>query len=89
MKVYLVQHGESKSEMEDPERPLTKKGREAVGSVAGYLARLGTDIDQIIHSGRLRASQTAELFANRLSPSQGVCEKRGLVPLMILKQQNG
>jgi len=81
MKVYLVQHGEAKSEAEDPERPLTQKGKQAVESVARYVASLGLEVAEIVHSGRLRAKQTAEIFANHLSPAQGVKEETGLSPL--------
>lgn len=81
MKVYLVQHGESKSEIEDPERPLTQKGKEVVGSVASYVAPLGAEVAQVVHSGRIRAKQTAELFAQYLSPTQGVREEKELGPL--------
>jgi len=81
MEIYLVQHGESKSETEDPERPLTEKGKEAVESVASYVAPLGVEVAQVIHSGRLRAKQTAELFAQYLSPPQGIKQEGGLGPL--------
>lgn len=81
MEVYLVQHGESKPESEDPERPLTDKGRGEVESVARYIAERGAKVSQILHSGRLRAKQTAELFARYLVPAQGVAEQRGLAPL--------
>jgi phosphohistidine phosphatase len=81
MKVYLVQHGEAKPEAEDPQRPLTEKGKEAVNSVARYLAALGLEVAQIAHSGRLRAKQTAELFSQHLSPPHGVKEEKGLAPL--------
>jgi phosphohistidine phosphatase len=81
MVIYLVQHGESKSETEDQERPLTEKGKEAVESVASYVAPLGVEVAQVIHSGRLRAKQTAELFTHYLSPPQGVKEETGLGPL--------
>jgi len=81
MKIYLVQHGEAKSEKEDPERPLTDKGKEEVESVACYAAKCGIEVAEILHSGRLRAKQTAELFAQYLSPSQGVTEAKGLAPL--------
>jgi phosphohistidine phosphatase len=80
MEIYLVQHGEAKSESEDPERPLTGNGRQAVESVAHYIASLGVVVTQILHSGRLRARQTAELFAQYLSPAQGVKEEMGLGP---------
>lgn len=81
MKVYLVQHGEAKPETEDPERPLSEKGKETVESVAGYLAAVGVEVTQILHSGRLRAKQTAELFARYLAPVQGIRDEKGLGPL--------
>jgi phosphohistidine phosphatase len=34
MKLYLVQHGQAKSKAEDPQRPLTERGREGVMRVA-------------------------------------------------------
>jgi phosphohistidine phosphatase len=81
MEIYLVQHGEPKPESEHPERPLTDKGKAEVESVARYVARQGVEVAQIFHSGRLRAKQTAELFARHLVPAQGVTEQKGLGPL--------
>lgn len=81
MEVYLVQHGEAKPESEDPQRPLTDKGRTEVESIARYVASLGVEVPQILHSGRLRAKQTAELFAQHLMPPEGVSEEKGLGPL--------
>jgi phosphohistidine phosphatase len=81
MKIYLVQHGEAKSEKEAPERPLTNKGKQEVDLVARYVARCGIEVTEILHSSRLRAKQTAELFAQYLSPPQGIREVEGLAPL--------
>jgi len=81
MEVYLVQHGEAKPESEDPERPLTDKGRAEVESVARYVAGLGIEVSRILHSGRLRTKQTAEILAQHLVPPQGVLEQGGLGPL--------
>jgi len=81
MEIYLVQHGEAKSETEDPERPLTNKGRKKVVPSARYVAALGIEVAQILHSGRLRAKQTAEIFAQFLSPPQGIREQEELAPL--------
>ena len=81
MKVYLVQHGEAKSEKEDPERPLTDKGKEDVESIAHYVAKCKIEVAEILHSGKLRSKQTAELFAQYLSPLKGIREVEGLAPL--------
>jgi len=80
MHLYLVQHGQPKAESEDSQRPLTDKGKSEVESVARHIANSGVTIHRIFHSGKLRARQTAELFAQYLAPAQGVAEKSGLGP---------
>jgi len=81
MRLYLVQHGEARREEEDPSRPLTESGRIEVERVAEFLARAGVKVDRILHSGRLRAAQTAEILARYLGPSKGVEGAEGLDPL--------
>jgi phosphohistidine phosphatase len=81
MRLYLVQHGEAKREEEDPSRPLTENGEVNVERVAEFLARAGVKVDGILHSGRLRAAQTAEMLARHLRPSKGVESAEGLDPL--------
>jgi phosphohistidine phosphatase SixA len=76
--VYLVQHGETKLESEDPERPLADKGRSEVESVARHIANSGVTINRIFHSGRLGAKQRAEIFAQHATPDQGVVQRSGL-----------
>ena len=79
--VYLVQHGEAKPEHEDPSRPLTERGREEVGLVASIASALNLKIDIIIHSGKLRARQTAEIIAEKLKPNEFSEFSEGLAPL--------
>jgi len=81
MEIYLVQHGEAKSETEDPERPLTNRGKKEVESSARHATALGIEVAQILHSGKLRATQTAEILAHFLSPPQGIKEEKELAPL--------
>lgn len=78
MEIYLVQHGKAKSKEEDLERPLTEEGRNEVTSVARHAAKMGLKVSQILHSGKLRAKQTAEILAKNLSPEEGVKEGEGL-----------
>lgn len=80
MNLYLVQHGEARSETVDPERSLTGSGRDEVGHVARVAARIGISPLRIIHSGKTRARQTAEIMAESLSPPQGVEQHKGLGP---------
>ncbi len=81
MKVYLVQHGEAKPETENPQRPLTDKGKEEVKLVARQVATLGIKVSEIFHSDKLRAKETAEILAQFLSPSGSIKEIKGLAPL--------
>ena len=64
MRVYLVQHGLAKDESEDAARPLSAQGREDVTRTAGFLSLFEKPKPaKILHSGKLRAEQTAEMFA--------------------------
>jgi phosphohistidine phosphatase len=80
MNLYLVQHGEAKTEEEDPERALNQRGAEAVERIAAWAAKVGIQVDQIRHSGKRRAQQTAEILADRIAPNQGVVPVSGLKP---------
>jgi phosphohistidine phosphatase len=67
MRLYLVQHGQAKAEDEDPERPLTTDGAEDVARVARRaIEQLGVRPHQVVHSGKTRARQTAEVWARLL-----------------------
>lgn len=68
MKLYLVQHGEAASKEVDPERPLTNQGRLDVERMGAFLKRSGVQVRRVIHSGKLRAQQTAELLATFVAP---------------------
>lgn len=80
MQVYLVQHGEAKAEAEDPARPLTDRGREEVRWVARHAALISLPVAEILHSGKLRAQQTAAIMAEHLWPSRGVREVDHMAP---------
>jgi phosphohistidine phosphatase len=81
MELYLVQHGEAKSKAEDPQRPLTERGREEVQRVAAFTAKAGLKVNQIRHSGKRRAEETASILAEHLSPAEGVLAIPGLAPM--------
>ena len=81
MKLYLTQHGEAKSEAEDPERSLTEKGKKEVITVSRVASGLNIKPSQIYHSGKLRAKQTAEIIASALKiPILSVQATQGLNP---------
>ena len=80
MQIYLVQHRPSKNETQDPLRNLTDEGRRVVERMAEYLAGTGISIDHIEHSEKLRARQTAEILASKLTPRDGTVQAPGLAP---------
>ncbi len=80
MRLYLMRHGEAKSEEEDPERPLSSRGREDVDRVSRAVVKKGMTASRVFHSNKLRAKQTAEILARNVVPTEGICEMNGLGP---------
>ncbi len=81
MALYLVQHGKSLSADVDPDRGLSEEGISEVKRVAEMARNHGIRVSCIKHSGKKRASQTADIFASALNPDHGTQEMRGLNPL--------
>ena len=80
MSIYLVRHGEAESERNNPERPLTRLGREDVERIARRAATKSVRVSAIFHSGIFRAKQTADIMAEHLQPVLGVQPLPGLLP---------
>lgn len=68
-RIYFAQHGLAVDKKDDPERPLSKDGIDQSKIVAKFLQGSETPLDSIFHSGKLRAAQTAEIFATALNIS--------------------
>ena len=67
MRLYLVQHARAKSREEDAGRPLSDAGTADVSRMGAFLASHGgVRPGRIMHSGKLRAQQTAEALAGHL-----------------------
>lgn len=80
MRLFLVRHGESGPGSPDSLRTLTAAGRADVTRLADRAARAGVRVEQIRHSGLVRARETAEILARRLRPDHGVEPMGGLAP---------
>ena len=81
MKLYLIQHGEAKSEAEDPERSLTARGEKEIVAISKMAGGLQIRPSKIYHSGKLRAKQTAEIIASALKISNSLVQSvQGLNP---------
>ncbi len=81
MHIYLVQHGAAVPKDENEERPLSDQGRDDINKVASFLARSGVSVPRVIHSGKLRAMETALLLSGVIGPGNMVEEaETGLAP---------
>ena len=65
MALYLVQHGQSLSEEQDPERGFSQEGYADVNRIADVARGYGVRPAAIKHSGKKRARQTAEMLPRR------------------------
>ncbi|MEM3506263.1 MAG: phosphohistidine phosphatase SixA [Candidatus Bathyarchaeia archaeon] len=81
MKLYLVQHAEAKKEDEDPARPISEKGWKDLEKISNFLKNKGIKLTKILHSGKLRAKQTAEKLSEVVHSIEGVKEVNSLAPL--------
>lgn len=82
MKLYLVQHAESKRKEEDHTRSLSDRGWKDIRKTANYAKEhLHIKVEQIVHSGKLRAKQTAEVLADHLNPPKAIITATNLEPL--------
>jgi phosphohistidine phosphatase len=79
MEIFLVRHGEARHESEDARRSLSEQGRRDVDAVARAAARK-IQIAAILHSDKLRARETAEIFGRLVAPKNGVRQITGLAP---------
>jgi phosphohistidine phosphatase len=80
MPLYLVRHGEAHLEAADSDRPLTEAGNATVDGMAQLAAAFFIPVSQILHSGKTRSRQTAEIFSRHLKPSEGVAEIAAINP---------
>jgi phosphohistidine phosphatase len=67
MRVYLVRHGEAKSEQQDPDRPLNRNGRQQAQKMAEFLRKRKLGRLEVWHSDKARARQTAQLLTEGLT----------------------
>ena len=80
MQLFLVQHAKSLSKEQDPRRPISPEGRAETEHMAEQLRAAGVRVEKILHSGKLRARESAEIFAEALRPPQGTAETSGMKP---------
>ncbi len=63
-----MQHGDAVPKNEDSARPLSSNGLRDIKRVAETMAKKDVLIQRIVHSGKLRAEQTAKIISEKLAP---------------------
>jgi phosphohistidine phosphatase len=78
--VFLVHHADALAAEVDHTRPLSLLGREQALRVAQLAAQRNCKPEQVWHSGKLRARQTAEAWLLNVNPLASFAAVRGLQP---------
>jgi phosphohistidine phosphatase len=81
MALYLVQHGKCLNKSEDPEKGLSAQGKMETERIADVAKGYQVKVSRIVHSGKKRARETAEIMASVLSPTNGLEPRQGMNPL--------
>lgn len=66
MRYYFAQHGKALSSDIDVTRSLSPEGIDETQTIAETLKRNSAFISRLVHSGKERAAQTAQIFASAL-----------------------
>lgn len=79
MKLYLVQHGISVPEEQDPQKPLSEEGRSQTGKTARFLKEKNIKVENIWHSTKARSVQTAQMISEAVTHTK-MTERNDLNP---------
>ncbi|MEE8349027.1 MAG: phosphohistidine phosphatase SixA [Acidobacteriota bacterium] len=80
MRIYLAHHGKAKSREEDPSRPLTPEGVEETTDMIALLSKIDLSISHILHSGKARAQETADILVQGIQHTPIIEAIEGLAP---------
>lgn len=80
MRLVLVRHGDAAPGSDDDTRPLTRKGRAEIQLLTMFLHTSGISVQEVFHSGKVRAKETAEILAASVGNLQRAEEMAGLHP---------
>lgn len=80
MKLFLMRHGDAVPAYEDSRRPLSERGRAQVEAVAQRVTGVLQEGLRVLHSPKLRASETAQILCARALPGASPQVSQGLLP---------
>jgi phosphohistidine phosphatase len=81
MALYVVQHGKNLPKTEDPEKGLSAEGKMETERIVAVAKGYQVTVSRILHSGKKRAVETAEIISTVLSPPMGRERCGGMNPL--------
>ena len=80
MRLLIVQHGDAVAKDVNPDRPLSDQGRADIERLADLLGNQKVQVSRILHSGKTRAKEAAELLRPLLETKGEFEEQQGLAP---------
>lgn len=80
MRLYIVQHGDALPKDINPDRPLSDRGRADIQRLTEWLSSRNFHVEQILHSGKARAKETAEMLRPLLESRDEIHASDGLAP---------
>ena len=81
MALFLVQHGISEAKDMDPKKGLSAFGREETNRIALVAKGYKIPIQKLVHSGKKRAEQTADIFYEVLDLKTPMKKISGINPM--------
>ena len=80
MRLYIVQHGDALPKDINRDRPLSDRGRADIQRLTEWLSSRNFHAQQILHSGKARAKETAEMLRPLLESRDEIHASDGLAP---------
>ena len=81
MNLFLLRHGAASHDSDNPERVLSPQGLKEVYRIGTFVATHNNiQVTIIMHSGKARARQTAEVMAEHVNPPCKVLDAKELEP---------
>lgn len=80
MRLVIVRHAEALRTCEVRQRPLSPNGIRQARQVGARLRQLGMEVDELWHSAKQRAKETAEIMASKLGQAPEVKQRDDLGP---------
>jgi len=79
-KLILVRHGQANNATVDHSKGLSETGLNEIGKMAKILQNIKFELDEVRHSGKTRARQTAEILAGAIGCQEKLVKVNVMMP---------